>query len=146
MPRTRTLLMLVTAFLLAGICLAKTTKITGKMVGYDFMHHASKATSDTPNQEVVVLETSNSKQKYVKVMFSSQGTTQIDPKYFDGNEPLETSVFRDKTCDEKRPTFVPQVSMEQIAETYLLTDAYKTHPPSRIKTLECYVAIYKKKK
>lgn len=133
-------------FLLVLACVAKTTKITGKIVAYDFMHHASKAASDTQNQEVVVLETPNPKQKYVKVMFSSQGTIQIDPKYFDGNEPLETAVFRDKTCDEKAPTFVPQVSMEQIAGTYILTDAYKTHPPSRIKNLECYVAIYKTKK
>ena len=31
------------------------------------------------------------------------------------------------------------------AGTYLLTDAFKTPPPCRIKNLECYVAIYKKK-
>ena len=131
--------------MLTLISVAKRAKMTGKIVGYDFMHHASKAASDTQNQEVVVLETPNQKQKYVKVMFSSPGTTQIDPKYFDGNEPLEADVFRDKTCDEKVPTFVSQVSMEQIAGTYQLTDAYKTHPPSRIKNLECYVAIYKTK-
>ena len=125
---------------------ARTAKLTGKIVGYDFMHHASKAASDTLNEEIIVLETPNPKQKYVKVMFSSLGTTQIDPKYFDGTQPLEVSVSRDKSCDEKMPTFVPQVSMEQIAGTYLLTDAYKIHPPPRIKTLECYAAIYKKKK
>lgn len=146
MRRTRPLLLVFATLAMALMCVAKTTKLTGRIVGYDFMHHASKAASATQNQEVVVLETPNQKQKYVKVMFSSPGTTQIDPKYFDGNEPLETSVFRDKTCDEKAPTFVPQVSMEQIAGTYLLTDAYKTHPPSRIKNLECYVAIYKTKK
>jgi len=146
MSRKRTLLTTAALLILALVCFAKTTKLTGKIVGYDFMHHASKAASDTQNQEVVVLETPNPKQKYVKVMFSSPGTTQIEPKYFDGTEPLESSVFRDKSCDEKTPTFVPQVSMEQIAGTYLLTDAYKTHPPSRIKNLDCYVAIYKKKK
>ena len=146
MSRKRTLLTAAALLILPLVCFAKTTKLTGKIVGYDFMHHASKAASDTQNQEVVVLETPNPKQKYVKVMFSSPGTTQIEPKYFDGTEPLESSVFRDKSCDEKTPTFVPQVSMEQIAGTYLLTDAYKTHPPSRIKNLDCYVAIYKKKK
>ena len=146
MARTRTLLIVVTTLFLGRVCFAKTTKLTGKMVGYDFMHHASKATSDTQNQEVVILETPNPKQKYVKVMFSSLGTTQIEPKYFDGTQPLDTNVFRDKTCDEKAPTFASEVSMEQIAGTYLLTEAYKNHPPSRIKNLECYVAIYKKKK
>jgi len=146
MSRKRTLLTAAALLILPLVCFAKTTKLTGKIVGYDFMHHASKAASDTQNQEVVVLETPNPKQKYVKVMFSNPGTTQIEPKYFDGTEPLESSVFRDKSCDEKTPTFVPQVSMEQIAGTYLLTDAYKTHPPSRIKNLDCYVAIYKKKK
>ncbi len=146
LPVKQALITAIALFLPVLVCVAKTTKVTGKIVGYDFMHHASKAASDTQNQEVVVLETPNQKQKYIKVMFSSPGTTQIEPKYFDGNEPLETSVFRDKTCDEKTPTFVPQVSMEQIAGTYILTDAYKTHPPSRIKNLECYVAIYKTKK
>ena len=128
------------------VSLARTSKLTGKIVGYDFMHHASKAASDTLNEEVIVLETPNPKQKYVKVMFSSQGTTQIEPKYFDGTQPLEVNALRDKTCDEKAPTFVSQVSMEQIAGTYLLTDAFKTQPPARIKTVECYAAIYKKKK
>jgi len=133
-------------FVLVVVCVAKTTKLSGKIVGYDFMHHASKATSDTQNQEVVILETPNPKQKYVKVMFSSPGTTQIEAKYFAGTQPLEAEVFRDKTCDEKAPAFVSQLSMEQIAGTYLLTDAYKTSPPSRIKNLDCYVAIYRKKK
>ena len=124
---------------------AKNTKISGKMVAYDLMKHSSKSASATQNQEVVVLETGG-KQKYAKVMFSTFGTTQIDPKYFDGTQPLEADVLRDHSCDEKTPTFVNQVSLEQIGGTYLLTDAFKNHPPARIKTLECYAAIYKKKK
>lgn len=128
------------------ISFGRSAKFTGKIVGYDFMHHASKSASDVQNEEIVVLETPNQKQKYVKVVFSSLGTTQIEPKYFDGTLPLEVNVLRDKTCDEKAPTFVPQVSMEQIAGTYLLTDAFKSHPPSRIKNLDCYAVIYKKKK
>lgn len=128
------------------IASGKNTKLTGKIVGYDVMHHTSKSASVVQNQEVVVLETANPKQKYVKVMFSSFGTTQIEPKYFDGTEALTTDVFRDHSCDEKAPTFVSQVTLEQIAGTYLLTDAFKSQPPGRIKTLKCYVAIYKKKK
>ena len=146
MLRNRALLTVIALMIFAVVCAAKTKKISGKIVGYDFMHHASKATSDTQNQEVVILETPNEKQKYVKVMFSSLGTTQIEPKYFDGAQALDAEVFRDHTCDEKSPIFASQVSMEQIAGTYQLTDAYKTHPPSRIKHLDCYVAIYRKKK
>jgi hypothetical protein len=41
---------------------------------------------------------------------------------------------------------VQEISLQQMGGTYLLTDAYKSSPPARIKTLECYVAIYKKKK
>jgi 4-hydroxy-3-methylbut-2-enyl diphosphate reductase IspH len=130
----------------AIVSTAKTAKISGKIVAYDVMKHSSKSASDMQNQEVVVLESSGQKQKYVKVMFSSFGTTQIDPKYFDGTQPLEANVLRDHTCDEKAPTFVTQVSLEQIGGTYLLTDAFKNQPPGRIKTLECYVAIYKKNK
>ena len=130
----------------AIVSTAKTAKISGKIVAYDVMKHSSKSGSDMQNQEVVVLESSGQKQKYVKVMFSSFGTTQIDPKYFDGTQPLEANVLRDHTCDEKAPTFVTQVSLEQIGGTYLLTDAFKNQPPGRIKTLECYVAIYKKNK
>ena len=129
----------------ATVSTAKTAKISGKIVAYDVMKHSSKSASDMQNQEVVVLE-SGQKQKYVKVMFSSFGTTQIDPEYFDGTQPLDANVLRDHTCDEKAPTFVTQVSLEQIGGTYLLTDAFKNQPPGRIKTLECYVAIYKKKK
>ena len=124
---------------------AKNTKISGKMVAYDLMKHSSKSASALQNQEVVVLETGG-KQKYAKVMFSSFGTTQIDPKYFDGTQPLEANVFREKSCDEKTPTFVTSVSLEQIGGTYLLTDAFKNQPPGRVKNLECYVAIYKTKK
>jgi len=128
------------------ICVAKNTKIDGRMVGYDVMHHTSKSASVVQNQEVVVLETANPKQKYVKVMFASFGTTQIEPKYFDGTTPLTVDVLRDHSCDESTPTFVSQVTLEQIAKTYLLTDAFKSQPPGRIKNLKCYVAIYKKKK
>ena len=146
MPRKKALLIAVAMLSLAIVCFAKTKKLTGKMVAYDFMKHSAKSASLIQNEEVVVLETPNEKQKYVKLVFSSSGTTQIDPQYFDGSQPLAADVFRDKTCDEKAPTFVSQVSMEQIAGTYLLTDAYKNHPPSRIKNLECYAVIYKKKK
>jgi hypothetical protein len=145
--RPRTKVLLIAAFMaLAIVSSAKNTKISGKMVAYDVMKHASKSSSILQNQEVVVLETSGPKQKYAKVMFSSPGTTQIDPKYFDGTQPLEATVFRDHSCDEKNPTFVNQVSLEQIGGTYLLTDAFKNQPPARIKNLECYVAIYKTKK
>jgi len=127
------------------VSLAKASKLTGNIVAYDLVRHASKAASFVQNQEVVILETSGQKQKYVKVVFSSIGTTQIEQKYFDGTLPLEVDVFRDKSCDEKAPTFVSQVSLDQIAGSYLLTDAFKNHPPARIKTLKCYAAIYKKK-
>lgn len=145
-PHQKALLSAVAIVAFALVSFARTTKLTGKIVGYDFMHHASKSASDVQNEEIIVLETPNQKQKYVKVMFSSLGTTQIEPKYFDGTLPLQLDALRDHTCNEKAPTFVPQVSMEQIAGTYLLTDAYKSHPPARIKNLDCYAAIYKKKK
>lgn len=115
------------------------------MVAYDLMKHNAKNTSAMQNQEVVVLETPSQKQKYVKVTFSSFGTTQVDPKYFSGSDPLSVDVFRDKSCDEKLPTFVNHVSLEQMAGTYLLTDTFKSTPPGRIKILECYVAIQRKK-
>ena len=147
MPRQKKILLTVVAIVTFGlVCLAKTSKLTGKIVAYDVMHHANKSASAMQNQEIVVLETSNPKEKYVKVMFSSFGTTQIEQKYFDGAQPLTADVLRDHSCDESRPSFVSQVSLEQIARTYLLTDAFKSQPPGRIKTLKCYVAIYKKKK
>jgi len=145
--RTKRILLTAIAILAAALLVyAKGTKITGKIVAYDVMLHSSKSASATQNQEVVVIETTNAKHKYVKVMFSSFGTTQIDPKYFDGTLPMDVDVFRDHSCDESVPRFVPQVKLEQIAKTYLLTDAFKASPPGRIKNLTCYVAIYKKKK
>ena len=147
MRRTKRILLTAIAILAAALLVyAKGTKITGKIVAYDVMLHSSKSASATQNQEVVVIETTNAKHKYVKVMFSSFGTTQIDPKYFDGTLPMDVDVFRDHSCDESVPRFVPQVKLEQIAKTYLLTDAFKASPPGRIKNLTCYVAIYKKKK
>jgi hypothetical protein len=122
--------------------------MSGKIVAYDPMLHSSKSASSMENQEVVVLDTSNPKMKdrYIKVKVSSFGTTQIEPQYFDGTLPLEVSVFRDHSCDESAPRFVTEMSLEKIAGTYLLTDAFKTQPPAKIKSMECYVAIEKKKK
>ena len=130
---------------LSLVCLARSTKLTGKMVAYDLMRHTSKTASGQQNEEVVVLEEAGPKPRYIKVVFSSTGSTQIDQKYFDGTLPLEVDASRDKSCDEKAPTFVPEVSIEHIAKTYLLTEAFKTKPPGKIKSLECYAAIYKKK-
>jgi len=143
----KTWLAAVAILVLATSSFAKTQKMTGRIAAYDLMKHNAKTASAMQNQEVVVLETNNPKpkEKYVKVTFSSFGTTQIDPKYFDGSVPLEVDVFRDKSCDEIAPRLVPQVSLEQIAGTYLLTDAFKAQPPAKIKALECYVAIQKKK-
>jgi hypothetical protein len=142
----RPLLISIVIVVFGLISVAKNTKLTGKIVGYDVMQHTSKSASVVQNQEVVVLETANPKEKYVKVMFSSFGTTQIEQKYFDGTEPLTVDVIRDHSCDETAPGFVSQVTLEQIARTYLLTDAFKSQHPGRIKTLKCYVAVYKKKK
>jgi hypothetical protein len=128
------------------VCLAKTSKLTGKIVAYDPMLHAAKSADLQQNQEVVVLETIGQKQKYVKVVFSSPGTTQIEPKYFDGTLPLTVDVLRDRSCNESAPRFVRELSAQQMGGTYLLTDAFKTQTPPRIKTLECYAAIYRKKK
>jgi hypothetical protein len=131
----------------ALVCFAKTQKLSGRMVAYDLTKHESKLATLQQNEEVVVLETDSQKpkNKYVKVLFSSAGTTQIDQKYFDGAQALAVDVFRDKSCDEHEPRFVSQVSLEQIGGTYLLTEAFKSSPPGRIKTLDCYVAIFKKK-
>jgi len=132
----------------ALVSLAKTQKLTGKIVAYDLTKHESKTANLQQNEEVVVLETDSQKprDKYVKVVFSSSDTTQIEEKYFDGTLMLAADVFRDHSCDEHEPRFVDHVSLEQIAGTYLLTDAYRKSPPGRIKTLDCYVAIYRKKK
>jgi hypothetical protein len=127
------------------VSLAKSSKIAGKIVAYDLMRHNSKTASFMQNQEIVILETGREKEKYVKVIFSSFDTSQIEPKYFDGTLPLEVNILRDHSCDERSPVFVTQPSLERIAGTYLLTDAFKNHPPPSIKTLKCYAAIYKKK-
>lgn len=142
----KALLTAVAVAALGLVCWARTSKLTGKIVGYDVMRHASKTATLVQNQEVIVLETDVPKHKYMKVVFSTFGTTQIEQKYFDGTLPLTVDVFRDHACDEKEPRFVPDVSLHQIAGTYLLTDAFKSAPPGRIKNLECYAAIYKKKK
>lgn len=141
----KALLIAIAIWALGGVCLAKASKMTGKIVAYDLMRHNSKAATFMQNQEIVVLETGSEKEKYVKVIFSSFDTSQIDPKYFDGTLPLGVDVLRDHSCDERSPVFVTQASLEQIAGTYLLTDAFKNRPPARIKTLKCYAAIYKKK-
>jgi hypothetical protein len=148
LPRLRNMsLMALWLAALALASLAKNTKLTGRMVAYDVMRHNAKSAAAMQNQEVVILETDSRKRKgrYVKIMFSSFGTTQIDPKYFDGSTPLTVDVFRDNSCNESFPNFVSQVSVEQMGGTYLLTDAYKTSSPGRIKMLECYAAIQKKK-
>ncbi|HTS37982.1 MAG TPA: hypothetical protein VMH04_20065 [Candidatus Solibacter sp.] len=122
---------------------AKTPKVTGKIVGYDPLLHASKNTTLVANHETVVVETIGMKAKYVKLMFSSVGTTQIEDKYFDGSTPLTVQALRDHSCDERWPKLVEQVSLDQKSGTYVLTGAFKNSPP-KIKTLECYEAIVKK--
>jgi hypothetical protein len=140
-----------TTIVLAGFvipAIAKPQKLTGKIVAYDLLKHTAKSANLQQNEEVVVLETPSSKAKgkYVKVVFSSSSTTQIDPKFFDGTQTLTTEAFHDRSCDEKAPRFVREVSLQQMGGTYFLTDPYKTSPPGKIKTLECYVAIERKKK
>jgi hypothetical protein len=134
--------------LLVPVGWAKSSKRTGKVVAYDLLKHTSKSANLQQNEEIVILETNSTKHKdkYVKVIFSSSGTTQIDPKYFDGTQPLTADVLRERSCDENFPRFVREISLQQMGGTYLLTDAYKASPPTKIKNLECYVAIYKKKK
>lgn len=143
--RNKAVWVAVAVVLLVTMGYAKKSKLAGKIVAYDVMQHASKNTAEMQNQEVVILETAEPKRRYVKVMVSSFGTTQIEQKYFDGTLSVELDVLRDRSCDEKSPTLVPQVELHQIAGTYLLTDSFKTSPPGRIKSLECYVAIYKTK-
>ncbi len=82
----------------------KTPIVTGKMVAYNPLRHAGKVASYEANKEEVILETPARKKGFVKVVFISYGTTQIDPKYFDGTIPLEVHVLRDHECDEKLPT------------------------------------------
>lgn len=149
MPRNnQVILTALTIALLTLIAFAKTPKLTGKIVAYDLLKHTSKSANLQQNEEIVVLETNSTKKKnkYVKVVFSNSGTSQIEPKYFDGTQPLTADALREHSCDQNSPRFVREISLQQMGGTYLLTDAYKTSPPPRIKTLECYVAIYKKKK
>jgi len=146
LPGHHKALLVAVALLALGLAsFAKASRIAGRIVAYDLMRHNSKAATFMQNQEIVVLETSGEKEKYIKVIFSSSDTSQIDAKYFDGTLPLEVVALRDRTCDQRGPVFVTQPSLEQIAGTFLLTDAFKNRPPASIKNLKCYAAIYKKK-
>ena len=142
----RALLTVVAIAALGLACFAKskTPTVTGKMVAYDPLLHAGKAATFVANKEAVILEATGLKAKYVKVVFVSYGTTQIEAKYFDGSLPLTVQILRDRTCDESYPKTVPQVGLDQISGTYLLTDAFKNSPPPKIKTLACYDATEKK--
>ena len=124
-------------------CFAKVPTVTGKIVAYDPLLHAAKAASFVANKEVVILETPGQK-KYVKVVFVSFGTTQVEAKYFDGSLPLAVQAIRDRNCDDLSPNLVPQMSLDEKAGTYLLTEAFKNSPPPKIKKLECYGATGKK--
>jgi hypothetical protein len=106
--------------------------------------HAGKIASNMPNREEVILETPGHKTKYVKLVFVSVGTNQLEAKYFDGTTPITVQALRDRDCDAGTPRFVKQVGLDQRSGTYLLTDAFKNSPPGRIKTLECYDATRKK--
>lgn len=147
-PQTKPILTAIAIAVFVLAATAKTSKLSGKIVAYDLVRHTSKSANLQQNEEIVILDTNSPKQKdkYVKVMFSSASTTQIDPKYFEGAQVLATDAFRDRSCDEKTPRFVKEISLEQMGGTYLLTDTYKTSPPGKIKMLECYVAIQRKKK
>jgi len=136
-----------TGMAMAALCLAcfaKTPTLSGKMVAYDPLSHAAKVASFVANKEVVILEAPGRKTKYVKVVFVSYGTTQIDGKYFDGALPVTVKALRDRACDEKDPKMVSQYSLNQTPGTYLLTDAFKNSPLPKIKNLECYDATEKK--
>jgi hypothetical protein len=125
-------------------CLAKTPTFTGKMVAYDPLLHASKPSTMQPNKEVIVLETSGRKTRFVKLVFVTFGTKQIDEKFFDGTTPMTVQALRNQECDESSPRFVTQVSLNQKSGSYLLTDAFKAAPPPHFKKLECYDATGKK--
>jgi len=125
-------------------CFGKTPTLSGKMVAYDPLSHAAKVASFVANKEVVILETPGPKTKYLKVVFVSYGTTQIDTKYFDGTLPLAAKALRDRSCDEKDPRLVTEVKLNQDPGVYLLTDAFRNSPPPKIKNLECYDATEKK--
>ncbi len=130
------------AFSVTGF--GKTPTLTGKIVAYDPLLHAAKVASFEANKEVVILEMPERKAKFVKVVFVSFGTTQIDKKYFDGTIPLVVHALRDRVCDEHSPPMVAELSMDQRSGTYLQTEAFKKTPPLKIKTLECYDAVEKK--
>ena len=125
-------------------CFAKTPKFTGKMVAYDPLLHASKPSTMQSNKEVIILETPNRKKKYVKIVFVSFGTKQVDEKYFDGSTLMTVEALRDEECDQNLPRFIMQVSLDQASGSYLLTDAFKASPPPHLKKLECYDATGKK--
>ncbi len=125
-------------------CFAKTPTLTGKVVAYDPLLHAAKDASFMANKEAIIMAATAPKVKYVKIVFVGFGTTQLDPKYFDGSQPLTVKALRDRTCDESSPNMVTQVSVEERSGSYLLTDAFKNSPAPKIKNLECYEATPKK--
>jgi hypothetical protein len=129
---------------LAIACSAKVPTLTGKMVAYDPLLHAAKDATFSANKEIVILEVTGQKTRYVKVVFVGFGTTQIDPKHFDGTVPLTVQAIRDRACEDAAPRLVPQLGPDQATGTYLLTDAFKNSPPPKMKKLECYDATGKK--
>jgi hypothetical protein len=129
---------------MATACFAKVPTLTGKMVAYDPLLHAAKDATFVANKEIVILEVAGQKTRYVKVVFVGFGTTQIDPKYFDGSLPLSVKAIRDHACEDTSPKLVPQLGPDQATGTYLLTDAFKNSPPGKIKKIECYDATGKK--
>jgi hypothetical protein len=129
---------------LAIACFAKVPTLTGKMVAYDPLLHAAKDATFVANKEIVILEIAGQKTRYVKVVVVGFGTTQIDAKYFDGTLPLSVQAIRDHACEETSSKLVPQLGSDQATGTYLLTDAFKSSPPPKIKKLECYDATGKK--
>lgn len=145
MTRLNTVLLRGVAVAALGLpCVAKTPTLTGKMVAYDPLLHANKSSSVVANKESVVLEVPGQKARYIKVVFVTFGTTQLEQKYFDGTMPLTVKAIRDHTCDDRSPKIAAQVSLTQASGTYLLTDAFKNSPPPKLKILECYDATQKK--
>jgi hypothetical protein len=145
MSKQRTAWLRGLSFVALGLmCFAKTPQLTGKIVAYDVLAHAGKAGTFAENKEIVILEAPSHKAKYIKVVVQGYGTVQIDPKYFAGDTALTLRADRDKTCDEFSPLIQAEVANPKTG-TYLLTDAYKSSPPPKIKNIECYVAIAQKK-
>ena len=143
--QTRALLGGMTLLGLGLTCLAKTPSFSGKIVAYDLIAHNAKAGGFVENREVVILDVPTEKKKYVKIMFQGYGTQQVEEKYFAGDAALTVRAFRDKACDEKSPSIVKEMSADQKTGMYVLSDAYKTSPPPKLKNLECYVALPQKK-